>query len=260
MSSSTSFRIETKLEDVHSANEKGQAAISQTLASQNDSWEKAFASMMAVQQSHLQRLERVEASTTEKSSFSEKQEISYTNSTITKFNPRQNSGFQSSVFQTDSFSALRMRFLRQGRCSQWCDCPCHTYTRTSTPQTLQAVLGGLFIGYTGFPALTPECANEKCRRSSEAFLQVNYYFPSWFIARAVSVAMSVQNSKLPKFSMRVLNLRHLYDEIFQAALVGNADTVSYLLLSGQASVKDISSDSGHSPLHVGSGFVFLREN
>ena len=252
MTSSTSFRIETKLEDVHSANEKGQAAISQTLASHNDSWEKALASIMAVQNSYLERLERVEASTTtEKSMSSDKQELSYTSSTLTNINSPKKSGLQSSGFETNSFSALRLRFLRQGRCSQWCDCTCHTYTRTSTPQTLQAVLGGLFIGYTGFPALTPDCVNEKCRRSSEAFLQVNYYFPSWFIARAVSIAMSVQNSKLPKFSVRVLNLRNLYDEIFQAAMVGDADTVQYLLMSGQASVKDISSDSGHSPLHVG---------
>ena len=62
--------------------------------------------------------------------------------------------------------------------------------------------------------------------------------------------MSVQNSKIPKFSMRILNLRNLYDEIFQRALVGDAYSVQYLLESGQASVKDISSDSGHSALHV----------
>ena len=164
---------------------------------------------------------------------------------------------QRSVIRMDNFGAMRMRFLRQGRCTQWCDCACHTYTRTRTPQVVQNVLGALFVGYTGLPRLTPDCANEKCRRSSEAYLQLNYYFPSWFIARAVSFAMSIQNSKIPKISMRVLNLRNLYEEIFQSCIVGNADSVRYLLTSGQASVKDISTDSGHSPLHVRLQIILL---
>lgn len=101
---------------------------------------------------------------------------------------------------------------------------------------------------------TPPCNNGKCRRSSEAFVQFNYYFPSWFVARAVSFAMSVQNSKIPKVSMRILQLRNSYEEIFQSCIVGDVHSVRYLLMSGQASVTDISDDSGHSPLHVSSAW------
>ena len=204
--------------------------------------------MMAVQQSYNERLQRMESSITNGKIVPEQCEPNAIGSK--KLDPHQKTDSQSPVFRMDSFSALRMRFLRQGRCTQWCDCTCHTYTRTRTSPTGQAILGSLIIGYTGLPALTPPCRNEKCRRSSEAFLQVNYYFPTWFVARAVSLAVSIQNSKIPKISMRVLNLRNSYEEIFQSCIVGDVHSVRYLLMSGQASVHDISDDSGHTPLHV----------
>lgn len=151
-----------------------------------------------------------------------------------------------------------MRFLRKGKCGRWCDCDCHTYRRTRSPQQLQSFLGALFVGYTGLPALTPDCTNEKCRRSSEAFVQINYYFPTWF-ALSVSAAVSFQNSIIPEISRRVLNVRDSYEEIFQSAIIGDAVSVQYLLTKRQASVFDISSDSGHSPLHVGSGVLAFEE-
>ena len=154
------------------------------------------------------------------------------------------------LFAGDSFSALRMRFLRQTKCKQWCDCECHMYKRSRSPQGLESIFGTLFYGYTGLPTATPACSNNECRRSSEAFLQVNYYFPAWFFAWAVSVAMKVQGSRIPQFKLRILNLRDSYDEIFQCAISGDAKSIQYLLASGRASVRDISDDSGHSPLHI----------
>ncbi len=196
----------------------------------------------------------MEASMTERRELTEKQELDVASSTSKSLEHWKTPGTQKSVSRVDNFSALRMRFLRQGRCSQWCDCACHTYIRTRTPEAVQTILGSLFLGYTGLPTLTPPCNNGKCRRSSEAFVQFNYYFPSWFVARAVSFAMSVQNSKIPKVSLRVLQLRNSYEEIFQSCIVGDVHSVRYLLMSGQASVTDISDDSGHSPLHVSSAW------
>ena len=154
------------------------------------------------------------------------------------------------LFAGHSFSALRMRFLRQTKCQQWCKCECHIYKRSRLPQSLESVFGTLFYGYTGLPTATPSCSNNDCRRSSEAFLQINYYFPAWFFARAVSVAMKVQGSAIPQFKLRILNLRDSYEEIFQSTISGDARSIRYLLASGKASVRDISDDSGHSPLHI----------
>ena len=64
------------------------------------------------------------------------------------------------------------------------------------------------------------------------------------------MAMKAQGSRVPQFKLRILNLRDSYEEIFQSAISGDARSIQYLLVSGRASVRDISDDSGHSPLHI----------
>ena len=207
--------------------------------------------MNATQQIYDDRLKRVEAlvppnidyveKTNHDDSIAEKQEI---------YNQRYSDAAGSS-FQHDGFSALRMRFLRQRKCDALCDCNCHIHTRARSPQMLQSVLGSLFVGYTGLPALASTCSNIKCQRSSEGFLQIDYLFPPWFLARIVSMAMKFKDSKIPDLSMRVLNVRSSYEAVFLSAREGDAELVRYLLTMGQASVQDVTHDSGHSPLHVG---------
>lgn len=163
---------------------------------------------------------------------------------------RRYSDSPGSLFRVDSLSALRMRFLRQRKCDVWCDCNCHTHVRAQTPDMLQSILGTLFVGYAGLPALTPSCSNTKCRRATDGFLQINYYFPQWFLTRIVSMAMKFQDSKIPNICMRVMNVRNMYEGVFMSAFENDADAVEYQITIGQASVLDATDDSGHSPLHV----------
>ena len=65
------------------------------------------------------------------------------------------------------------------------------------------------------------------------------------------MAMRFKGSKIPDVSMRVLNVRSSYEPIFESAREGGAGLVRHLLTTGQASVQDVTLDSGHSPLHVG---------
>ena len=207
--------------------------------------------MNAAQQSYNDRLKRVEALVPANSddvekkncidSVSEKQDI---------LNQRSSDAAGSSL-QLDGFSALRMRFLRQHRCDASCDCNCHIHTRARSPQMLQSLVGSLFVGYTGLPALASTCSNAKCRRTSEGFLQIDYLFPPWFLARMISMAMRFRDSKIPDLSMRVLNVRSSYEAVFLSAREGDAGLIRHLLTVKQASVQDVTHDSGHTPLHVG---------
>ena len=207
--------------------------------------------MNANQQSYNDRLKRVEALVSSNlDSFEKTNHIDSNSKKQAIYNQRHSDAARSS-FQLDDFSALRMRFLRQHKCDASCDCNCHTPTRARTPQMLESVLGSLFVGYTGLPALASACSSINCQRSSEGFLQIDYYFPQWFLARIVSMAMRFKDSKIPDFSMRVLNVRSSYEAIFSNAREGDAELVRYLLTTGQASVQDVTHDSGHSPLHVG---------
>ena len=200
----------------------------------------------------------MEASVAAKDELSEKMKSTDSASADREVSHARYSDSPGSLFRADSFSALRMRFLRQRKCEVWCDCKCHTHVRAHTPDQLQSILGILFVAYAGLPALTPSCSNIKCRRVSEGFLQINYYFPPWFLARIVSLAIRFQDSKIPNISMRVLNVRNTYENIFLSALGNDAESIRYQLTIGQALVLDVTDDSGHSPLHVGMPYCVFR--
>lgn len=122
-----------------------------------------------------------------------------------------------------------MRFLRRSICEPRCRCRCHKQTRVQTPQRLQSVLGTSFIGYTSLPIVTPQCDNGSCKRPSEGFLQINYFFPGWFAARIISMTLRFQVNTGPEMSFRILNVRSRYASIFQYASAGDAKAVDMLL-------------------------------
>lgn len=228
-----------------------QASISQSLVTQGGSLDNKLIDIVQAQQLIHERLQRVEESLVHGTKIAETSNDRSLDAPVRRADRSLLQGQSSGrLFAGDSFSALRMRFLRQTKCHQWCDCECHMYKRRHSPRDLEPIFGTLFYGYTGLPTATPPCSNNDCRRSSEAFLQFSYYFPAWFFAWAVSVAMKVQGSRIPQFKLRILNLRDSYEEIFQSAISGDARSIRYLLSSGRASVRDISDDSGHSPLHI----------
>ena len=87
--------------------------------------------------------------------------------------------------------------------------------------------------------LTPSCNVAKCSRTSEGFIQVNYYFPQWFLAQAISIVMrsyDIRDLRKSDSSMRTLNVRSSYEVIFHSSLNGDADAVKYLLTAKKASV------------------------
>lgn len=103
---------------------------------------------------------------------------------------RRYSDSPGALFGDAQFSALRMRFLRRRKYHLWCSCRCHAYTRLHTTQLLQTIVSQLFVGYAGFPALTGSCDQpDICKGTAQSFVQNNYYFPPWFLARAVSFTL-----------------------------------------------------------------------
>ena len=263
---SSSFRLEAQLQEFQVASEQGQAAISHALVRQGDIFEKAILSIMKTQQQQRERLEKVERLTPNDSPqpvFANEHNRSSPTDLVSNTRletNRRSSDSPESLFHDNTFSALRMRFIRRQKCDPWCGCICHKYSHAETPQLLQSIVGALFVGYTGLPLLTPLCNNKKCCRTGEGFLQVNYYFPQWFLARIISVAVRYDetNIRKPKISVRMLNARNSYEGIFQSSVRGDASAVKHFLTSGKASVLDVTDDSGHSPLHVRNQLLVLN--
>lgn len=244
-----SFRLETQLQELHLVSEQGQAIISHKLTSHGDALNKVFTTIMETQQKHDQRLDKLESTTSPNSMNIPLSKQPNSSSTAQALSPPQYSDSPDS-FSEASFSALRLRFLRRRKCDVRCRCRCHVQTRGQSPKMLQSVLGTLFVGYAGLPVLTASCNSRLCQRSSEGFLQVNYYFPQWFLARILSLVVRFQDAQTPEISLRLLNVRSSYESIFQYAHRGDADSIKFLLTKGKASVLDVTDDSGHSPLHV----------
>lgn len=202
-----------------------QASISQSIVTQGGSLENKLIDIGQAQQLIYERLQRVEESLVHGTKITEKSNYRPLDAPVRRADTSLLQGQSSGrLFAEDSFSALRMRFLQQTKCQQWCEC--HTYKRSHSPRGLEPIFGTLFYGYTGLPTATPQCSNNDCRRSSEAFLQVNYYFPAWFFAWAMSLAMKIQGSRTPQFSLRILNLRDSYEEISKAPLAVTHDQFS----------------------------------
>lgn len=64
------------------------------------------------------------------------------------------------------------------------------------------------------------------------------------------MTLRLQGNTGPEMSFRILNVRSRYASIFQYASAGDAKAVDMLLTTNQASVSDITEDTGHSALHV----------
>jgi hypothetical protein len=116
---------------------------------------------------------------------------------------------------------------------------------------LQAIVGQLFIGYAGFPALTGSCdPPDICNGTPQSFVQINYYFLPWFLARAVIFSLRTSDFQKPEYSLRMLNVRSTFEPIFTGAGGNDAAPVRSLIYNGKASVLDVTDDVGHSALHL----------
>lgn len=152
--------------------------------------------------------------------------------------------------QMGSFDALQMRFLYRRRCRELCPCACHKKTQFQSPGFLKCVLGKLYVGYTAVPSLSPPCNIKACQGRSQGFIQLSYFFPKWFVSRAVMMSALLQPGGGPEMCIRMVTVRDFSDPIFQYCHEGKVDSVREMLVSGKASVLDVSDSTGHSPLHI----------
>ena len=79
-------------------------------------------------------------------------------------------------------------------------------------------------------------------------MRFTFYFPSWFIARAVLASAAYPSHSGPEFLSRVPNIIPLRSDIFHFAETGNLQGIQDLIERGLASVHDLDM-SGSTILH-----------
>ena len=136
-------------------------------------------------------------------------------------------------------------------CYGQCYCSCHIRKRARTPTSLGNFIGNLFVGYTGMPISQRICNLRTCQRQQRGFsAQFTYYFPSWFVARALVATISIGMAIGPEFTLRLPHVVPESSPIFQLARAGNVQGLAYLFNNGLAPPYDIAGESGATVLHV----------
>jgi ankyrin repeat protein len=247
-------RLETRLDALQLATERGHTRALQTSNNQTQSFERLLLAMAdAHKQSmeHMVSLEDLVLTRTSSDAQQPRDPLSVSDNSLSKPGPQEVLVNRSDwLSQLGHFSSLRMRFLQRRRCNPYCSCACHRTTRLSTPRSLQFLFGTLLVGYSSVPKLTAPCTSPKCSGKAEGFVSMSYYFPRWIVSRVVAAAIQFAEDRGPEFSISSLRVRDSTDLIFTAAAAGDAITVRRLLEDGQASVVDVASGTGHTPLHL----------
>ena len=142
---------------------------------------------------------------------------------------------------------------RSGRTTRTCapnrPCSCHIQTVRSTPRILQQLTGCLFLGYTGRPILQQQRISS-CLRESSKSLQVTYFFPRWFVSRAISFSMSSIMQNTPTFNIKLRRVVSEASQLFSLSKFGDVEGTRLLFEKRVASPDDVHFRGGWTALHV----------
>ncbi len=176
------------------------------------------------------------------------------NEIVRAFHHNGNILFASEKMSASSAVGIRTAHFSRSACRPWCACRCHTETKWRTPSILQPVLGSLFVGYSGMPRERLLCDEKSCQLQSQPVVYVTYFFPSWFLARAMSVMFATTPLAGPVVSLKVQRTVPGDAEIFTYAKLGDVNKMKILFEQGLASPHDVSFQSGITPMHVSERF------
>lgn len=129
-----------------------------------------------------------------------------------------------------------------------CRCSCHRTKYLKSPPYLHAMLGTIFIGYVALPMVSPKCDVIECNHNTSAAIQVDYYFPSWFLNRQIHFSFRNRHDSGPEHSLRVSRTVSSTSDIIKYAMQGDVKGMKELLENGQGSPHD--TDGTNTPLFV----------
>lgn len=159
--------------------------------------------------------------------------------------------FESSQMTAVSAVGIRVAQFPRMPCTPWCSCSCHTETHLRSPHILDSIFGALFIGYSGAPSMRKAaCDQPSCHLQAQPMSCMTYFFPRWFLARAVSITLASTPLAGPVASLKFQRTVPGSADIFTYAKVGDVNGMKRLFQNGMASPHDIHYESGVTALHV----------
>jgi hypothetical protein len=146
-------------------------------------------------------------------------------------------GALGAVARADQASIIQVTASRSN-CPRWCSCICHKPSRLNSPRLLNEVFGTMSVGYVGVPLFSSPCNEKRCKPRPSASARITYQFPSWIMARAVSMLVSSKTAG-PELQLRTLRIINPNSDIFRLAITGDVNGMKSMFKDGLASIYDI---------------------
>ena len=151
----------------------------------------------------------------------------------------------------ENLSSLSMAVTRPTKtmrlCSPDCRCSCHVQSVFKTPQLLQQITGYLLLGYSGRHILQQQCI-PSCLQKTLRSMQMTYFFPRWFVSRAISICLT--NTISPTFSIKSRRVVPEVNQLFSLSKFGDVEGIRCLFNDRLASPDDVHIRWGKTALHV----------
>lgn len=135
--------------------------------------------------------------------------------------------------------------------SCWSDCACLCHRRSSfkSPAVLKKISGQLFLGYNGSLVFQQRCTVPTCRTKSAKSPQISYYFPKWFVQRAITISMTTTAFGTPNLNLKVRRVVSEMSDLFRLSRFGDVEGCQTLFSKQQASPDDVNPIGGWTALH-----------
>jgi hypothetical protein len=136
------------------------------------------------------------------------------------------------------------------QCDSHCHCACHKVRRGRSPHMLDKLLGVIFWTYSGLATTRQACDASTCLRKGDFAMQISYFFPAWYIKKAIIFTCKTMPLGGPVISLKTVRVIAHCAPIFHMIHVGDVDGIKALFRQGLASSLDVGHKKWGTPLHV----------
>lgn len=133
-------------------------------------------------------------------------------------------------------------------CESDCQCLCHKRHTYQALSMLERIIGRLFLGYSGPSLRQQQCDLPTCRQADVEPAQLTYFFPRWFLDKAISVTVS-KSTGTPSFNIKIRQSCTETNRLFALSRCEGVEGIRQLFASKAASPDDVDHRGGWTPLH-----------
>jgi hypothetical protein len=171
---------------------------------------------------------------------------------ISSYTEEVSASHETSAGTSSIIEAVKVTVSVPNACSAWCPCSCHAKQKLEIAgrSVVDKVVGKMFLGYSGLPYISKRCDFGDCAHGQKTKLNVEYWFPWWFMAMNLKISMQYSRNTGPE--MQLTTTRRIPDtaQAITYVMTRDIEGLKSLFRNGLASVRDVSDSRGFSLMRV----------